>query len=378
MRTNLANLTLFFAVCIGCSRNESTPSPSRHPQPSLGPVLSVPDQDGVWVWWRIEVERAEHAVSYGSDSQLDHERRLSRTTKMPWVRIDGLVPGTRYSYRVRSGEFTSDIHRFELPRPEDAFRVAVWADNQNGVDTFTHRTIPALARARPQFLLGLGDYVQDGFRAKEWETQFLSPAAELLRTVPLFPARGNHDGIGKLARAMLPLPDDLGWYAVTLGPIRLVVLDTNLPCGDISPQGTWLRTETAGHAWLDAEFRLVAFHHSPFSVLWDEAGYDGEPGVRTDIVPVIEAAGVDLVLSGHAHAYERLRRKRPDGGIVEYVVLGGGGGALDTVRSADWPGLVKAEPRHHIAVIEVTSKRLHLRVIDTGSGDSLDDLRLGE
>jgi 3',5'-cyclic AMP phosphodiesterase CpdA len=177
---------------------------------------------------------------------------------------------------------------------------------------------------------------------------------------------------------MLPLPNDLGWYAVTLGPMRLVVLDTNLPCGDRSEQGIWLRQETAGPPWRDATFRMIAFHHPPFSVMWDEAGYDGEATVRSDIVPVIEERGVHLVLSGHAHAYEHFRRKRADGGSVEYLVLGGGGGALDGVQSAEWPGLVNAVSRHHIAVVEVSPQRVGIRVIDTASGEVIDDVSVGE
>jgi predicted phosphodiesterase len=378
MRTDHPSLVATFLLCtvVGCSRAEPVVSRPAGPAPRLGPMLCVPDGDTVRVWWQLSEERDEHVVAYGADGTLGLERTSSQSTATPCVTIDRLEPGRRYSYTVRSGEFASAVHTFALPPSDGPARIAVWGDNQNGVDVFSDQTVPAIAKARPDVMIGLGDFVQRGHYREEWDEQFFGPAAGILGEIPLLPVRGNHDGEGKLARAMLPLPDDRGWYAATFGTVRLVVLDTNLPCEEPSAQFAWLRGECDGAAWRDAALRVVAFHHPPFSVLWDEAGYDGEPGVRSAVVPLIEAHGADLVLSGHAHAYERFHRERPDGGAVEYLVLGGGGGKLDTVESASYPWTVKTAIRHHIAVIDVAAGHVEIDVVDTGEGEVFDTVHI--
>ncbi|MBI4613618.1 MAG: hypothetical protein HY720_08420, partial [Planctomycetes bacterium] len=54
-----------------------------------------------------------------------------------------------------------------------------------------------------------------------------------------------------------------------------MVLDKNPDHRPGSEQMRWLAAELAGGAWRSARFRLAAFHHPAFAVLWHEPGYDG-------------------------------------------------------------------------------------------------------
>jgi hypothetical protein len=83
-----------------------------------------------------------------------------------------------------------------------------------------------------------------------------------------------------------------------------------------------------------------------------------KPRTVVQLVPILERHGVDLVLSGHEHHYERFA---PRGGI-SYVVSGGGGGRLTKVAPSR-DTLARAEVHHYLAV-SVEEERLEVRAVD--------------
>jgi hypothetical protein len=121
-----------------------------------------------------------------------------------------------------------------------------------------------------------------------------------------------------------------GWYALSSGPMRLIVLNTNLPALPSSPQTTWLTQELSSPESKAAVFRVVLLHVPPFVTHWDKAAWangDGtaSEGIRRHWVPLFERHHVDLVISGHSHIYQRGMLNK-----VMYTIIGGGGGALET------------------------------------------------
>ncbi len=155
------------------------------------------------------------------------------------------------------------------------------------------------------------------------------------------PAAGNHDwqdgGIdayrtyfGSAATG----PDGATWYAYELGTWRIIVLDSDCSavkgCDAASPQGAWLAAELATHP---TACTLAIFHHPRFS-----SGSHGDQAAVDPFWRALYAAGVDVVVNGHDHDYERFAPQDPDGredrtaGIREFVV-GTGGRALRGFRS---------------------------------------------
>ena len=97
----------------------------------------------------------------------------------------------------------------------------------------------------------------------------------------------------------------------------IVGLDTNV--WDDPTQLAFLEETLASS---DATWRIVTLHHPPYS-----AGYQGSNlDVRETFVPVFERFGVQLVLSGHDHDYQR--SKEING--VTYVVTGAAAGTRRT------------------------------------------------
>jgi hypothetical protein len=159
-------------------------------------------------------------------------------------------------------------------------------------------------------------------------------------------------------------------------------------------------------SWLEADLAartsrwLIAYwHHPPYSKGSHDSDYEPQMvQMRENVLPVLEAGGVDLVLSGHSHGYERsylldghyglsrtfaaTMKKDPGGGAgaeayrkpatphagTVYVVAGSGGqvsgGALNH------PAMLVSFPQLGSLVLDVEGDRLDARFLrETGAID---------
>ena len=157
------------------------------------------------------------------------------------------------------------------------------------------------------------------------------------------PAPGNHDWetaglagyfeyFGDAAKG----PDGSSWYSYDLGTWHVIVLDSMCSkvggCDPASPQGRWLAADLAAS---DATCTLAIFHHPRFT-----SGEHGDTQAMDGFWRPLYAAGVDVVVNGHDHDYERFKPQDPDGrldgerGIREFVVGTGGAPPRDFTRVA--------------------------------------------
>jgi alkaline phosphatase len=123
-------------------------------------------------------------------------------------------------------------------------------------------------------------------------------------------------------------------------------------CGAGSPQAEWLRADLAAHP---SKCTLAMWHHPRFS-----AGPEPTADWMRDIWGILREAGVDLVLSGHEHLYERFAPMDADGnadparGMREFVIGTAGKTPLHTfsgvapnneARNDDTFGVLRLELR---------------------------------
>ena len=132
-------------------------------------------------------------------------------------------------------------------------------------------------------------------------------------------ALGNHEygtGSASVAISYFGIPAR-GYYSYELGAWHVVVLNTNCRpaggCGAPSPQNDWLRRDLASHP---ARCTLAYGHHPRWS-----SGLHGSDETIAPLWRTLAAGGVDVVLAGHDHHYERFA---PIGGIRSFVVGTGG------------------------------------------------------
>jgi hypothetical protein len=160
---------------------------------------------------------------------------------------------------------------------------------------------------------------------------------------------GNHDvkdGHGPDQMEALGMPGR--WWATTIGDVLLVGLDSTQTADPV--QRSWLERTLRRSS---APWKIVALHHPPFS-----AGYQGSSTeAREAFAPLFERYGVQLVLSGHDHDYQR---NHPIGGVT-YVVSGAGAGTRRT--SSDWFTDVSCS-YHHFLELAVFEDALVVRAID--------------
>ena len=147
------------------------------------------------------------------------------------------------------------------------------------------------------------------------------------------PAAGNHeyhsDGASGYARYFGEAAGDpkKGYYSYNLGAWHIIVLNSECDqvggCDANSLQGRWLQQDLSASS---ATCQL-AYWHKP---LFSSGGKHGSDPMMKPLWDTLYKSGVDVVINGHDHDYERFAPQNPDGksdkdrGIREFVVGSGG------------------------------------------------------
>lgn len=253
---------------------------------------------------------------------------------------------------------------------DDAVRFAVVGDSGTGGRNALRvgGQMAEAYRDRPfGLLVHTGDLVYYGDLVSRYTQVVERPFGPLLDAgVTIRPVLGNHDFDYV---ATMRLLERLGlpgrYYSFRSGPVEFFMLDSTPPefgGGGGDAQLAWLidRLGTSTARW-----KVVVVHHPPFS----SASHGSDDAAPRALAPVLAEHGVDIVLSGHDHHYERTTPQRG----VTYVVTGGGAkrsgvsGAEFTAASAD---------RLHFLVVDVEGDRMAIDAIDH-RGEVFDRFTLG-
>jgi predicted phosphodiesterase len=199
------------------------------------------------------------------------------------------------------------------PRRGDSLKFAVIGDNGTGgrPQFEVGQQMAAMRATFPfEFVLMVGDNL---YNAQEFAAKFERPYAALLAAgVKFYAAIGNHDDPQAQVRYPAFNMNGARYYTFVKRNVRFVVADTNFLD---QVQLEWLNNtlKSATEQW-----KIVYFHHPLYSN-GDRHGSNVELRVRLE--PILVAHGVDVVMSGHDHTYERIV---PQNGIT-YFVIGSSG-----------------------------------------------------
>lgn len=240
------------------------------------------------------------------------------------------------------------------PTAQPDFRLAAVGDVGDGGDLEWRlaSTIYVAGRTDPyDGLLLLGDNVYPAGDPARLDDYVFRPFAAVLDAgASLYAIAGNHDALaddGGLAQLRaLGMPGL--WWSERIGDVLLIGLDSNQV--EDPDQLAWFEETLATS---DAPWKIVAVHGPPYS-----AGYQGSDGaVRETFSPVCERYGVQLVLSGHEHDYQR---SVPINGVT-YLVSGAGAG---TRRTGTEEYTAYSAAVVNFIDVNVFADRLVLRAID--------------
>ena len=231
-------------------------------------------------------------------------------------------------------------------------RLAVVGDVGTGSEA-AYRTAGAITeagRVRPfDGLILLGDNVYPDGNPRRLPYAVFWPFRPLLDAgTRLLPVLGNHDvqaGYGEAQLRALGMPGR--WYAVRLGELLVVALDSNRP--DDRSQLAWIERILERS---DARWTIAILHHPPYSAGW----HGSDERAREAFAPLFERYGVQLVLAGHDHDYQR---SRPLEGVT-YVVSGA---AAKTRPTSHAPFTDAAWSALHYLEIDVWADRIELRAV---------------
>jgi hypothetical protein len=333
----------------------------------------VEGQEGIVIAWQTNETPADFTVEYGASSGLDRTAPITRAERLSTERkygqkifnhaatLTGLKLNSRTHYRVRMAGQTLLEGYFTTRKPRGVkTRFVAFGDNSYG-DISDRAIAYQTYRARPDFVMNTGDNVYESGLDNEYARYFFPVynaeqagqrlGAPLLRSVPFYSVLANHDVNGKdedrnpiadfdaqvdsLAyftnfhlpangpKPAQPTPTsasspalssflacagprypDMANYSYDYGDAHFLCLDSNVY---VDP------TDTGLHSWIaadlsgtDAAWKFVVYHHPAFNA---GLNHYAEQHMRA-LTPLFEQHGVDIVLHGHEHTYQRTRPLR--------------------------------------------------------------------
>lgn len=311
-----------------------------------GPYLqNVTDTEATFVWisdslslgW-VEIAPDDGSHYYKTERPRYHDvsNGIKNESRIHSVKVSGLKPGTTYRYRVYAKEITAhkgNYVAYGRTAATDVFRKQALKfktlDSSAGTVSFTMindihgkperlRTLVNNAGLDgTDMVLFVGDMVSVFENEEQVFSGFMDEAVSLFASEkPMYYTRGNHETRGRLAWAFQdyfsPKSDHI-YYMYRQGPVCFVALDSgeDKPDSDLEYYGltmydeyrdeqvAWLGKVLQSEEFLTAPFKVVTCHMPPFG------GWHGDFEVASKFIPVLEAAGVDIMLSGHLHKYVR-------------------------------------------------------------------------
>lgn len=267
------------------------------------------------------------------------------------ARFTALRPNTLYAYRVGDGAAWSEWFQFRTASVEPgSFSFIYLGDAQSDSRSLWSRTVRTalLDAPRARFVLHAGDLVNVGESDDQWREWF-DAGSWMNGMVAQVPIAGLHEygrinreaprQLSALWRPQFSLPEDgpngltETVYSFDYQGARFIILNS-VEDSRLADQAAWLeaRLKDNKNRWT-----IVAFHHPVFSVAADR----DNPAVRAAWKPLFDKYDVDLVLTGHDHAYGRGENildgasRREDTGPV-YVVSVSGSQMSEVGKDRNW------------------------------------------
>lgn len=264
--------------------------------------------------------RGSTVTSSVDDRYCDHQ-----------VVLTGLPPRREIRYRVFNGESSVGEGQFRsAPVQNYDGPIKIWVLGDSGTGEpiqygVRDSMVEYLGDTTLDMFIHVGDMAYSRGRDGEFTSRFFRPYRSIISSVSCWPAPGNHEmksadsatQSGPYFEAyVMPKDGECGglssgteaYYSFDYGPIHVVSLDSSDDA--IEPDGvmlSWLEEDLAS---TDKKWIIAFFHHPPYTRgSHNSSNWKDSRGrlvkMREIALPVLEAGGVDLVLAGHSHVYER-------------------------------------------------------------------------
>jgi hypothetical protein len=333
-----------------------------------GPYLQRGTRQGVTLRFLTSVP-VTPTLRWGPDptelsSSSDGDRGTQHTFE-----LDGLDSDTFYYYSIEAdGRRLAGAdrdHRFRThPGPGTDRPLRIWVIGDAGDGQFSESRIALsvyedfTGTTPTDVWLMLGDNAYKSGTTEEHQDAVFDAFSIKLRNTISWPIIGNHDKrsfTGESAGPYfdvfdLPTAGESGgvasgseyYYSFDYGDIHFVALYSSLGGLDAGHvQLDWLERDLAAS---DAEWTIAMLHIAPYSTGEHPSDtLERHVAVRQNALPILEKHGVDLVLAGHSHCYQRSYPVRGHYGTSEtwdpaQHLVDGGDGCPDDERASECSG----------------------------------------
>jgi hypothetical protein len=358
------------------------------------PYLQIPETDGVTVMWETDIVSTSQVLVWEAycpecgvvkyTPQGESRKFIGDDGNMHRVKISGLESGKDFCYQAISitpeVELLSENLVFRTKSKKDgAFSFAVTSETggSGSPAQIIETLVKAITAERPDFLLFVGDMVDDGRRKQDWDDFLFTPFRKLISHTPFFHCAGNHEERSEYMKDFLATSEK-GYYDFTYGCAHFIALDsTRLADYTEDNEGHYITMKLVQSLTKDnpqiefltdslknsnAKWKFVFLHYPPYtSTTW--AG-----NVLRPLSEIFEKYNVDIVFTSHAIVYERSHPIRNDSidlsNGVRYIVVGGAGERPDWFHHKKAWHTAKSRAVPHFAHVSVTSEQLEFQAID--------------
>jgi hypothetical protein len=310
-----------------------------------GPYLQMGNETAITIRWRTSVS-CYGRVQVGPSSGVYTTATVSETcpTTEHVVRITGLTADTKYFYSIGATDGTvfqgNGENFFTTVPPANSsrkIRIAAFGDCGRGNATFQDQTLSQYRTYltnnsidAPDAWILLGDNAYSSGTDQEYTNNFFGIYGNnILKNHKLYPAPGNHDygnnSSNKQSRTMpyfrnftIPINGECGgvpstkpnFYSYDIGNIHFLSLDSWGLETDNSHMGS---TNSTLKNWINADlaantkkWTVAYWHHGAYTKGSHDSDSESElVAIRQNFITYLEQRGVDLVICGHSHVYER-------------------------------------------------------------------------
>jgi hypothetical protein len=297
-----------------------------------GPYLQKGTPNSVVVKWRTLLP-TESVVNYGTSLGNLNQSGQELTLKTEHeIEITGLNADTKYYYVIANSAGvilpeSSDQHFKTHPISGTAQPYTFWILGDAGTANNNQRAVRDayynyIGSNDTDGILFLGDNAyNDGTDSEYQSAIFENMYEDKLKNTIAWSTLGNHDGHSADSNTQtgpyydiftFPTAGESGglasgteaYYSYDYGNIHFIILDsyeTNRSVGGAMYNWAQSDIQNTTQEWI-----VAVWHHPPYTK--GSHNSDTESNLidmRQNFLPMLETNGVDLVLSGHSHSYER-------------------------------------------------------------------------
>ncbi|MBW8015282.1 MAG: hypothetical protein FVQ82_03780 [Planctomycetes bacterium] len=271
--------------------------------------------------------------------------------------LTGLQAGRSYTYRITAPEVAAKEHKLKtIPTKLNKFHFVVYGDTRTKPDRH-RRVVEQIIKTKPLFVVVSGDLVSSGSKYEQWDSQFFGPIKGLGESTPIYATQGNHDlSKQKYFKRLFVPKGESNNYGFQVGSLYYYCLDNLTTNTDKGLDVLAKNIKASESVWKFVTYHIPSLNVGGHSSAW---GYP-------KALPAVSRAGVDFVITGHSHIYERFFPVAPQkgsaGSYVTHITSGGGGAPNYKLAESDI--LAKMADCLHFCLFEIDGNKLTLKVID--------------